>query len=94
MSKFDINLVFDNFDKDENPIENGLDIEKLGATFPNWFVNHSDIKPKFYTIDDVTTDDTFYYIINYGRDLKDVIYDTFILSDEAINCSKDKNLKN
>jgi hypothetical protein len=93
MSEFVINLVFDNFDKDGNPIENGLDIEKLGASFPDWFIGHSDIKPKFYNIDDVTTDDTFYYIINYGRDLKDVICDTFILSNKVIDCCKDKNLK-
>jgi hypothetical protein len=93
MSSFSINLVFDKFDSDGNPIANGSDNIKLGATFPNWFVNHSDINPKFYNIDDVTTDDAFYYIINYGRDLKDVIYDTFILSDEALECCKDKGLK-
>jgi hypothetical protein len=93
MSEFFINLVFDNFDEDGNPIPNGSHIQKLGASLPNWFVNHSDIKAKFYHINDVTEDDTFYYIINYGRDLKDVIYDTFILSDEAIDCCKDKNLK-
>jgi hypothetical protein len=93
MSEFVINLVFDNFDEDGNPISNGSCIQKLGATFPNWFVNHSDIQSKFYHIGDVTKDNTFYYIINYSRDLKDVIYDTFILSDEAIDCCKDKNLK-
>jgi hypothetical protein len=93
MSEFVINLVFDKFDKDGNPIPNGSDNPLLMATFPNWFLNHSNIKTKFYHIGDVTKDDTFYYIIHYGRDLKDVIYDTFILSDEAIDCCKDKNLK-
>jgi hypothetical protein len=93
MSEFVINLVFDKFDKDGNPIPNGSDNPLLMATFPNWFLNHSNIKTKFYHIGDVTKDDTFYYIIHYGRDLKDVIYDTFILSDEAIDSCKDKNLK-
>jgi hypothetical protein len=93
MSEFVINLVFDKFDVNGNPIPNGFDNTLLMSTFPNWFLNHSNIKTKFYHIDDVTKDDTFYYIIHYGRDLKDVIYNTFILSDEAIDCCKDKNLK-
>jgi hypothetical protein len=93
MSEFVINLVFDKFDVNGNPIPNGSDNTLLMSTFPNWFLNHSNIKTKFYHIDDVTKDDTFYYIIHYGRDLKDVIYNTFILSDEAIDCCKDKNLK-
>lgn len=91
MSEFVINLVFDNFDENGNPIPNGSHIPKLRASNPNEF--GSDIKTKYYSIDDVTTDENFYYIIYYNIGLNDVIYDTFMLSDEAIDCCRNKNLK-
>jgi hypothetical protein len=91
MNKSVINLVFDNFDEKGNPIPNGSHIPKLRASNPNEF--GSDIKTKYCSIDDVTTDENFYYIIYYNVGLNSVIYDTFILSDKAIECCRDKNLK-
>jgi hypothetical protein len=91
MSESVINLVFDNFDDNGDPIPNGLHISKLKAGLLNEL--GSDIKTKFYSIDDVTTDENFYYAICYYVNLHEVIYDTFILSDKAIKRCKDKNLK-
>lgn len=91
MSKFVMNLVFDNFYENGTPIPNGSHIPKLKAGMLNEIGN--DIKTKFYSIDDVTTDKNFYYPICYYVNLHEVIYDTFILSDKAIKCCKDKNLK-
>jgi hypothetical protein len=91
MSEFVINLVFDNFDKNGTPIPNGSHIPKIKASAPNDF--GSDIKAKYYSIEDVTTDENFYYIIYYNAGLNNIIYDTFMLSDKAIDCCRDKNLK-
>jgi hypothetical protein len=100
MSEFSINLVFDNFDKDGNPIPNGSYIPKIRASHPNhWhkssgdLIDNDNIKTKLYHINDVTTDDLFYYIIHYNINLKDIIYESFIVSEEAIECCKNKNLK-
>ena len=90
------NLVFDNFDKDGNPIPNGWDNSKLGATLNdwNWILKKSNLNQKFYSIDEVTTDENFCYIVMYSsNNLKTILDDTFIISDEAIECCKNKNLK-
>jgi len=100
MSESVINLVFDNFDKDGNPIPNGSHIPHR-LVFPNPFStyifqkddNDNDIKPKLHHINDVTNDGIFFYIIQYHINLKDIIYESFILSEEAIECCKNKNLK-
>jgi len=96
-----LNLVFDNFDEDGNPIPNGSHITKLKAVLPNEFLNKNslinfnfNIKTKLYHINDITNDDIFYYIIGYNTTwLKPVLDETFILSNEAIECCKNKNLK-
>ena len=93
MSEFVINLVFDNFDKDGNPIPNGSHIPKIRASFPHEIFGNNNIKTKSYHIDDVTNDDVFFYIIYYNLNLKDILYESFILSDKAIDCCKNKNLK-
>jgi len=96
MSDLNFNLVFDNFDENGNPIPNGSDILKLGSKLRdwNWIVNKSNLNQKFYNIDDVTTDETFCYIISYSsNDLKTILDNTFIVSNKAIECCKNKNLK-
>jgi hypothetical protein len=93
MSEFVINLVFDNFDNTGKPIPNGFDNSLLIASFPNWISGFPEIKTKYSNVDNVLDDGTFYYIINYGADLKQVIYDNFIISQKAIKACKHKNLK-
>ena len=93
MSKFTINLVFDNFDENGNPIPNGSHIPKLRASLQNELINDDNIKSKLHHIDDVTNDDTFFYIIHYHINLNDIIYESFIVSEKAIECCKNKNLK-
>ena len=55
------------------------------ASFPNWISGHKEIKTKHSNIDDILDDGTFYYIINYGVDLKEVIYDNFIVSKKGVS---------
>ena len=96
MSEFVINLVFDNFDEDGNPIPNGSNIPTLGATKNDFYWPPFDfnLNQKFYNIEDVTIDKNFYYIISYSTSkLKNILDSTFILSNEAIACCKTKNLK-
>ena len=38
-----LNLVFDNFDEDGNPIPNGSHITKLKAILPNEFLNKNSL---------------------------------------------------
>ena len=93
MSEFFINLVFDNFNPDGSPIPNGFDNSLLMASFPNWISGFTEIKTKHSNIGDILDNGTFYYIINYGVDLKEVIYDNFIISKKAIKACREKNLK-
>ena len=72
MTESVLNLVFDNFDEDGNPIPNGSHITKLKATLSNEFLNKNslrkfnfNIKTKLYHINDITNDDIFYYIVGY-----------------------------
>ena len=101
MTESVLNLVFDNFDEDGNPIPNGSHITKLKATLSNEFLNKNslrkfnfNIKTKLYHINDITNDDIFYYIVGYTTiHLKTILDDTFILSNKAIEFCKNKNLK-
>jgi hypothetical protein len=101
MSESVINLVFDNFDQDGNPIPNGSHITELKATLSNEFLNKNslrnfnfNIKTKLYHLNDITNDDIFYYIVGYTTShLKKILDDTFILSNKAIEFCKNKNLK-
>jgi len=96
MNKSVINLVFDNFDEKRKPIPNGLDISKLGAQNSdwNWITYEPKLNQKFYNINDVTTDANFFYVVSYNTNqLKDILDDTFIVSNAAIECCKNKNLK-
>ena len=96
MSDLSFNLVFDNFDEDGKPIANTYNISKLGKNLSDlhWIANKSNLNQKFYSIDDVTVDENFYYIVSYNTNaLNDVLDDTFIISNKAIECCKHKNLK-
>jgi hypothetical protein len=96
MNKSVINLVFDNFDEKGKPIPNGLDVSKLGAQNSdwNWITYEPKLNQKFYNINDVTTDANFFYVVSYNTNqLKDILDDTFIVSNAAIECCKNKNLK-
>ena len=96
MSKAVLNLVFDNFEENGKPIPNGLSISKLGARNSdwNWITYDPKLNQKFYKVNEVTTDVNFFYVVSYNTNqLKDILDDTFIVSNEAIECCKNKNLK-
>ena len=93
MSKSVINLVFDKFNKDGTPIPNGSHIPKVRASFINELFGNNNVKATLHHIDNVTNDGIFYYIIHYNINLKDIIYESFIVSEKAIECCKNKNLK-
>jgi hypothetical protein len=96
MSKFNFNLVFDKFDETGKPIPNGAHIAELGTNNSDWhwIVNEPKLNQKFYNIDDVTVDKDFFYLISYTTNqLRTILNGTFILSNEAIECCKKKNLK-
>jgi hypothetical protein len=93
MNEFFINLVFDNFDVDGNPIPNADHQPSLSSSYPG-FLHNTDIFIKNCKIEDVNNTENFYYFINYGGgDLGSLIDKELVISPEAIKACKDNNLK-
>ena len=93
MNEFFINLVFDNFDDDGNPIPNAHHQPSLSSSYPG-FLHNTDIFIKNCKIEDVNDNESFYYFINYnGGDLGLLLDKELIISNNAIKACKNKNLK-
>ena len=93
MSEFFINLVFDNFDEDGNPIPNAHIHHSICPSYPGFFHN-TDILIKNHKIDDVNKNENFYYFIQYvNGDIGKLLDENLLLSDKAVAECKTKQLK-
>jgi hypothetical protein len=93
MSDLFINLVFDNFDENGNPIPNAFNQTSIYPSYPD-FLHNTDIFIKNHKIDDVNKNENFYYFINYGGgDIGLLLDDNTLISKKAIHECKTKNLK-
>ena len=93
MSELFINLVFDNFDENGNPIPNAHTHTSISPSYPS-FLHNTDIFIKNHKIDDINKDENFYYFINYGGgDIGTLLEKELLISDKAIIGCKTKHLK-
>jgi hypothetical protein len=93
MNEFFINLVFDNFDEDGNPIPNAHIHQSISPSYPG-FLHNTDILIKNHKIDDVNENENFYYFIQYvNGNIGKLLDENLLLSDKAIAECKTKQLK-
>lgn len=88
------NLVFSNWNGN-TPLPNAIEFIDLSVEIPLYILQDPRLNPKFFRVDEVTTEENFFYIIVYRKDLSYHYLGTnrFIIPEDAVEASKEKNMK-
>lgn len=92
--KKNFNLVFSNWDG-YKPLANGIEFIDLNVQIPHYILQDPRLRPKIFKLEEVTTEDNFFYIIVYRKDLSfyHLNSERFIIPENVIKVSIEKNLK-
>lgn len=88
------NLVFSNW-AGNKPLPNAMQFEDLWVEVPVYILQDLRLRPKLFRIEEITTEEDFFYIIVYRKDLSYHYLGTnrFIIPEDAIKASIEKNMK-
>ena len=88
------NLVFSNW-VGNKPLPNAMQFNDLWVEIPVYILQDFRLRPKLFRIEEITTEEDFFYIIVYRKDLSYHYLGTnrFIIPEDAIQASIEKNMK-